>query len=129
MAKDFKCDLNCPNAAGFGGSICCENCYRARLYYVNDDNRDLWNPTKGFLGNDGCKLPREEMPVECREYDCRKELHGYIEIKYAPVAWVGQWNTMPGIQCKYIVKLDELDKALGVIKEHIDSHNRECGIY
>lgn len=68
---DYVCDLDCPSG-DVGKGFCCCHCDPARRKYVNDENRHLWKENEGFYSNNGCRLPREKMPPECREYDCRK---------------------------------------------------------
>ena len=83
---DYKCDMDCPN----NKPVCCEQCKTAREYYINDENKHLWTNEHGFWSDKGCKLPREQMPPECRAYDCRKYLWTRRIIYY----WSGEWKVL-----------------------------------
>jgi hypothetical protein len=48
------------------------NCAEARADFVNNNNRDLWDSQIGFWSSSGCRLSRDKMPPECKDYDCRK---------------------------------------------------------
>jgi len=135
--KDFKCDLNCPAVNDvFIDGICCNNCYRTKKQYLTDQNRHLWvewdgKPSdanqlvkgvlkirhtveEGFYHPDkGCKLSREDMPAECRAYDCKNDMFYLCEFKYARLVWDGQkWTQVRPVTLF----------ARGVIlKGHIDS--------
>lgn len=67
---DYKCNLDCPVKTK--PPYCCQWCRISRLYFVNDNNKHLWNTTDGFWSENGCRLSRENMPKECKDYDCRK---------------------------------------------------------
>lgn len=72
-STDYICDLNCPARMSADKPVyCCQNCWDARKYYVTEANKHLWTDEVGFHSANGCKLPREQMPSECREYDCRR---------------------------------------------------------
>jgi len=80
---DFTCDLNCPGAKG----ICCLRCYRSRKDFVNEANKHLWSDSEGFLGKDGCRLPREQIPDGCKCFDCHK--YGWlIDRRWIGNKWV-----------------------------------------
>ncbi len=66
---DFRCDLNCP--ANITDQRCCDNCARRRRYFISKENENVWDETTGFWRSGGCLLPRNAMPKECRENDCR----------------------------------------------------------
>ncbi len=70
---DYKCNLDCPLKNS--QYVCCLNCYVARKNYITEQNKNLWNDKTGFLGENGCKLSREEMPDECKEYNCKNYVH------------------------------------------------------
>lgn len=111
--KDFKCDLNCPAVNGvFIDGICCNNCYRTKKKYLTDKNRHLWVEWGGKVRPDvyakgalkirhdfkegfydpeiGCRLKREDMPAECRTYDCRQDSFYMCEFKYGRMVWDGK---------------------------------------
>lgn len=89
MAKDFKCDLNCPAVNGvFIDGICCNNCYRTKKQYLSSKNEHIWVEGKGFYDPTiGCKLERENMPAECKAYDCRKDKFYLCRFTYAELVW------------------------------------------
>ena len=68
--KDFICDLKCP--IPFTQHLCCRNCKVAREGFLNKGNEKYWTDKGGFWGENGCRLPRDEMPEECRKYDCKE---------------------------------------------------------
>ncbi len=82
---DYKCNLDCPIKREGAAPPCCGNCVESRCYFVTDDNRRLWDDKKGFWSKDGCRLSRDEMPQECKDYDCRK--HDWL----VRMIWRGKW--------------------------------------
>lgn len=84
-SNDYKCNLDCPIKDE--RPYCCRNCREARAYYVTDANRHLWSDDDGFWSKNGCRLSRDQMPQECKEYDCRA--YTFIVVK----CWHhGKWN-------------------------------------
>ena len=67
--EEFKCDLNCP--VSIPVQFCCKGCKNSKKEYKNKDNEHLWSDEFGFWTPDGCGLSREQMPKECRTYNCR----------------------------------------------------------
>ena len=67
-----KC-VNCPYAY-----MCCNECFDNNAYFQEIDEeyyaylkeRFGWTK-KGFLGDDGCKLPRELRSRICLSYSCQ----------------------------------------------------------
>ena len=83
-SNDYICDLDCPAKRQF--PFCCQNCKESRKDFVTDKNRYLWDKDRGFRSSNGCKLPREDMPSECKVYDCRHHTFTVIRV------WVnGEW--------------------------------------
>lgn len=83
----YKCDLDCPiKPSGGFIPICCQNCKESRRDFVTDTNRHLWTDNRGFHSPEGCRLSREDMPLECKIYDCRRHTFKVIRI------WAGQWR-------------------------------------
>jgi len=68
---DYVCDLNCP-ISNKNVVYCCQSCRKARKSFITDANKHLWTADKGFLSKKGCKLSRNNMPSECKTYDCRR---------------------------------------------------------
>lgn len=60
---------------------CCSHCNGSRAHHVNDQNKHLWNPRVGFWSPKGCRLERQDMPNECKEYTCKKEVLVVAKIK------------------------------------------------
>ena len=81
---EFECKRNCP--VDTNPPPCCVACWRARKDFVNDTNRHLWSEERGFWKEDGCKLSREEMPIECKAYDCTKN-KWLVEIVWTGSGW------------------------------------------
>lgn len=73
ISKDgCKYSIDCPLLPRNGVPYCCRHCHKSRKDYVTDSNRHLWTDKGGFHSPDnGCRLPREDMPKECLDYDCR----------------------------------------------------------
>lgn len=70
---EFQCNLDCPLKAEDGSPVyCCQRCAESRKSLVDETNRHLWDDKQGFWSETGCRLPRDKMPKECTEYDCRK---------------------------------------------------------
>jgi len=83
----MKCDKKCP--VNVNPPPCCVNCRAAREDFVEEKNRDLWDEVRGFWSYDGCKLPREDMPVECKTYDC-KAINWLIEVSWTGEEWAAK---------------------------------------
>lgn len=79
-----NCGMACLKA-GDRPSCGCDQCttYAPHFYKSEKFNRgftdeDLelinsaWDNVHGYLGPDGCKLPRHLMPVMCLRYRCKK---------------------------------------------------------
>ena len=97
-----SCNLNCPpvpvctiDFCGVPKSaarlrfetrmlFCCRFCVESRAEFAKNAGyncftkeqrekiKSLWSDETGFASVGGCKLPRDLMPTECLEYDCRK---------------------------------------------------------
>jgi hypothetical protein len=78
VEKDFVCKVDCHISPKDGKPYCCGRCFESRKYFITDLNRHLWTDNHGFWSETGCRLKREDMPKECREYDC----HGYTFIGF-----------------------------------------------
>jgi hypothetical protein len=52
---------------------CCIRCAVAKPWFLTEENEHLWTKERGFWDN-GCKLGRDKMPQECKDYDCHKFL-------------------------------------------------------
>ena len=76
-----NCNLNCPPGRDF---FCCVNfgCrfhhgffeYDEILLFSEEEREKIlshWNDETGFLGKDGCVLPRELRSYVCLAFDCR----------------------------------------------------------
>lgn len=86
-STDYVCNLDCPDVVKNGEPpMCCKGCFDARKNYLNKDNNHLWTEAKGFWSKIGCRLLREDMPLECKEYDCRKYTFAVLK------RWAGKWN-------------------------------------
>jgi len=71
-STNYICNLDCPISHKNNGVYCCISCKKARKSFVTDANKHLWSNDKGFHSNKGCRLSRENMPPECKSYDCRR---------------------------------------------------------
>ena len=123
-----KCDLKCPQVPGHVPMIarCCVWCARARKGYVTSDNKDLWDERTGFLGEKGCRLSREQMPAECKSYDCKTIAWMVCSIKYAPLVWDGEtWKQLQCIEGFFVGMLNKTDELLIAIKDNIEKCNKE----
>lgn len=88
IIAEKECDLDCPISPKDGKPYCCGKCYRSRKYFITDSNRHLWTDNHGFWSETGCRLKREDMPEECRRYNCRD--YTFIGIfRYTD----GKWQT------------------------------------
>ena len=85
---NYKCEMDCPAKTRDTKSPCCKNCGNSRLFFVIDGNKLLCDKDNGFWSKEGCRLSREDMPDECKEYDCRKAF--WLVRKY----WSGEWIEM-----------------------------------
>jgi hypothetical protein len=80
----MKCDLNCPIKKE--PPICCFCCRKARKNFVNENNEKFWDKERGFWSKHGCRLARDDMPQECKDYDCRKRNHVFV-LKWDGFEW------------------------------------------
>ncbi|KKM22424.1 hypothetical protein LCGC14_1625460 [marine sediment metagenome] len=88
---DNICNMQCPP---FWGEVayCCKWCNPARASHVADENRHLWTEDKGFWNPTGCLLKREDMPQECREYDCHEDRFIVWKCSVMRMRWEdGKW--------------------------------------
>ncbi|KPL25589.1 MAG: hypothetical protein AMJ75_00325 [Phycisphaerae bacterium SM1_79] len=84
---DYQCNGNCP--ANVLVAHCCRKCAESHKDVLNDENRNLWHDKRGFWSVDGCKLERDKMPQECKQYDCRH--YAFIVIR----VWAnGKWRDL-----------------------------------
>ena len=106
---DFQCDLNCPFRPS-GLVFCCWMCHISRkdFFEKHQEYKDLWTKERGFLGENGCKLPREKRPSECNEYDCKETIFN-ISLVWKDSKWIiGTVNAAP----LQDIDLKELQKVL-----------------
>ncbi len=100
----MKCDLRCPPIKmGPGPKYCCSNCPLAT--------------------DTGCPLPREEMPIRCKRYDC-KEYRFFVDIGWDGQKWVvSSLASILANNCdrEFIDKYNEL--MFGKDYENTDSHS------
>ena len=89
MQADFTCDMNCPFEVD-EGVWCCKGCHTERKYWVKNTNKKFWTKKNGFRGKSGCKLKREDMPPDCRSYDCKTYGWDVWHIQYAVIGWDGE---------------------------------------
>lgn len=74
----MECDFQClppwpvPHPEGGLRPFCCASCLTTQAKHVTDKNRELWSDKTGFWTSAGCALPREQMPEECVNYDCKQ---------------------------------------------------------
>ncbi len=81
---EFLCNLNCP--AYPTERLCCEFCGRSNARFVTESNRKYWTDESGFWKSGGCSLSRDEMPMLCRQNNCRDKT--WVVIK----KWIdGKW--------------------------------------
>jgi len=98
LIKKGPCDIDCPPLCfSFknGAKGCCETCEIERKKFAQnggleeftDEEKDIvrnaWDNKQGFASDKGCKLPRELMPIECLEYDCR-DIGWFLGLRYVP---------------------------------------------
>lgn len=102
---DFTCDLNCP-ASGLVVS-CCKHCAISKNQYKNASNKHLWSDEKGFWATGGCVLSKEEMPQECKDFDCRQ--HSWVVIR----KWIDGWKDIE----MYEVPSGHRAIGIGTVKE------------
>jgi hypothetical protein len=94
----YKCDLDCPvKPKGDFIPVCCQNCEKSKKDFVTDENRHLWTKGRGFHSPKGCRLPREEMPQECKTYDCRRYVFTMMRI-WAKGKWEDCFVSESGFQ-------------------------------
>lgn len=72
ILTDFTCDLDCPVEKENNLPFCCKGCAVSKRKYLTEDLRAYWGENHGFWSKNGCRLPRDKRPQECRDYDCRK---------------------------------------------------------
>jgi hypothetical protein len=79
MIDNNPCGFNCP--AGRPYSCGCDQCEKREGFFEPDEldqfsklQRDLiaskWKPDDGFLGPDGCRLPRYLRSLQCLSFVC-----------------------------------------------------------
>ncbi|HIJ71144.1 MAG TPA: hypothetical protein HPP87_07250 [Planctomycetes bacterium] len=124
MVEDCTCDMNCPEVPGVGKftGICCANCRTARRGYLNKENQHLWTDEKGFLGDNGCRLPRGQMPPECKAYDCKHRKFYVSTIQYADLTFDGEkWVQSPIFQKMMVgwVGEDNIEKLVAEIRRRL----------
>lgn len=97
VSKDAcKYGIDCPLRPRSDIPYCCGQCSRKRKSFINDANRHLWTDEIGFHSPQGCKLPREDMPIECKEYDCRQR--PFVALLY----YVGgKWQALRGFELEH----------------------------
>lgn len=78
----MRCDLNCP----YRKPHCCCGCQCGRQY-LKDVYPDKWSDENGFRSDKGCRLSREEMPQECKGYDCKQYIF-YSTVSYDNGKWI-----------------------------------------
>ena len=95
---DFTCDMRCRNIPGIGEfkGVCCQFCRTARRHYLNASNQHLWTDDRGFLGDEGCRLTRDQVPIECRQFDCKRRTFYTCVVQYAESTYDGdRWIRSP----------------------------------
>ena len=61
---------------------CCSGCAVTRKDLVTEENKHLWDDWLGFRDVEtGCRLSREDMPEECRKYDCKTRSTFILKMK------------------------------------------------
>ena len=67
------CDFECAKKNRKDGCGC-ERCVAYRGYFRADEvrpDKKFWNDETGFLGIDGCRLPRELRSDVCLGFNCK----------------------------------------------------------
>lgn len=131
MVKEFKCDMNCPQVNGIKPKIayCCIFCARARINYVKEFNRHLWSEDRGFLGENGCKLSRDEMPKECLEYDCKDKVWMVTNIYCSYLIWRDdKWQAFPQIKGHFVGLASKVNSLTQTIHNNIKKLNEDHGV-
>ena len=126
MSKDNICDLKCPQVAGLAPpeARCCRHCRVSRRYFLTLENSAYWTNETGFLGDNGCRLSRDAMPPECKEYDCKNEVYYFCAIKYAPLVWDGdKWIPLRAIESQFIGNIDNIDELTITMNRLIKKYN------
>lgn len=95
----YVCDGNCPSINTdfdyFNHRRCCCGCKDSRKLFseLHPELKGLWTDSDGYWGEYGCKLPRNQYPEECKEFDCRNKVY------YFRVAWSGDIGRSYGKFC------------------------------
>lgn len=93
--KDCRYGIDCPVKPRSGIPYCCGTCAKVKPSYITNDNKHLWTDKNGFHSLQGCKIPKENRPVECLDYDCRRykfvAILSYID---------GKWQALEGMELK-----------------------------
>ena len=91
---------------------------------MTEENKHLWTEGSGFLGESGCRLSREDMPKECREYTCKNEMWYTIYLHYTPLWWNGErWEPLQAIEGWFTGPMAHMDQLLEVIDKNTRTHN------
>jgi hypothetical protein len=122
----LKCDLKCPPEGKLQKiAPCCRWCARARRKYLTEQNEHLWTDDRGFLGDNGCRLPRKEVPQECKDYDCKKTFSYVCQIIYKPIAWRdGKWQNLRMMEGCFV----GMDGNIKALLETIEKNLKKCNI-
>ena len=103
--EEFRCDLNCP--AHVSVTACCKHCGISKKQYKTESNKHLWSDN-GFWMQGGCALSRDQMPQECKEFDCKN--HSWVIIR----KWLnGKWEDTE----MYEVPVGHRPIGIGTVKE------------
>lgn len=120
---DFTCDFNCPVVKDQHiTAFCCRYCNPSHKNVITESNQHLWTE-KGFLGEEGCKLSRDEMPDECKNYDCRQELFFLCQMQFTVVGWKdSQWRPMAECSLAKVGELSKqsIERLINVMKLQMD---------
>ena len=102
-----KYSIDCPLRPRNGTPYCCGTCRKRRKSYINDSNKHLWTDERGFHSKQGCKLPRDQMPKECIEYDCRR--YPFYAILFYEN---GKWQALTGAEIHSKQELSAVTRAV-----------------
>jgi len=83
LIEHGQCDLKCLS---HGPAPCCADCAKYKGWYDNERDelhtqftideqkqiKQCWDEKTGFLGENGCKLPRRLRSYTCLSTDCKK---------------------------------------------------------
>jgi len=129
MSKENICDLQCPKLPNgdiqLNPAMCCKHCSTARKYFLTPENASLWTDEYGFWNDKGCKLDRDKMPIECKEYTCKDRMFYWCYVKFTPLVWKNnQWEELQAVECKlmgYAGDLKTLTTGIGnVLQKHCE---------